>query len=373
MFKFKRIANGKRKTSELIVTVKDITDQRRLAFQLEQTEADQKKQIEWMLSILHVEPALLREFMESSKKELEYISKLLKPSGVQINFKTLLQNISRSIHLLKGNASLLDLKFFEVKAHNFEDIIAGILSLPEIKGSDFVSLVIQLEDMRKTMHEINELIDRLGNIHNQFRPKRDYESKMFVKSLINLINNLAKDFEKEVKFDAEEFEAGQIPYQYRLTVKEILVQLIRNSVYHGIEETEERKAKNKQAFGTLKLRCEQINGDLKLIYRDDGRGIQLNKLRESAEKLKLWDPAEIKTWDDESLAQKIFTPGISTSDNTNLLAGRGIGMDAIKQRIDRLDGQICVIFSEGEFCEFDITIPIKKEKIKKVNKAAEYI
>ena len=73
-----------------MTTVKDITDQKKLALQLEQTEMDQKKQIEWMLSILHVEPTLLREFMDGSKKELEYNSKLLRPSGSQIDYKALL-------------------------------------------------------------------------------------------------------------------------------------------------------------------------------------------------------------------------------------------------------------------------------------------
>jgi len=358
MFRFKRIVNRKGKTQNIMVSVRDVTAQKQLARRLEQTEADQKKQIEWMLSILHIEPSLLREFMDGAKSELEHISKLLRNDTNDENYQSLLNHAGRSMHLVKGNASLLELKFFEKKAHQFEDKITELKQLANISGSHFIPLVLQLEDMRNTVKEIDKLIDRLGNIHNQFRPKREFESQMFIKSLQNLVTNLAKDYDKEVILNHDEFDPGLIPYEFRLKVKEILIQLIRNAIYHGIEPLQQRIKINKQPHGTLFLKSFLDNRKLRILFRDDGQGLKLDQLRQKAKQLNQWKSAEIDNWNDNQLAELIFVSGISTAENTDLIAGRGMGMDAVRSRIQRIKGQIHLKFAENEYCEFDIEIPI---------------
>jgi ligand-binding sensor domain-containing protein/putative methionine-R-sulfoxide reductase with GAF domain/HPt (histidine-containing phosphotransfer) domain-containing protein len=373
MFRFKRIQNRRGITQNIMVSVRDISAQKRLAQQLEQRESEQKKQIEWMLSILHVEPSLLREFMDGAKNELEFISKLLRGNGTDTEYQTILHHAGRSMHLVKGNASLLDLKFFEKKAHQFEDKIHELQKISKLNGAHFIPLVLQLEDMRSTIKEIDKLIDRLGSIHNQFRPKREFESQMFIKSLQNLVQNLAKDYEKEVLFDHSEFEPGLIPYEFRLTMKEMLVQLIRNAVYHGIEKTPERIKMNKNPHGILHLKTTRQNGKLQLHLRDDGRGLQLDLLRRKAKELQRWDVAEIDHWSDKQLADLIFVPGISTADKTDLIAGRGLGMELVKERIERINGQIYLKSAENQYCEFVIEIPLENNgKTIKDKKQANY-
>jgi two-component system chemotaxis sensor kinase CheA len=91
--------------------------------------------------------------------------------------------------------------------------------------------------------------------------------------------------------------------------------------------------------------------------RDNGRGIQLNKLREKALHSGRWDKEEIERWDNNKTAELIFTSGISTADNLDMTAGRGVGMDGVKHRIMEHHGEIRVHFAAGQYCEFEVTLP----------------
>jgi ligand-binding sensor domain-containing protein/signal transduction histidine kinase len=362
-FKFQRIHNKEGKTIELIVTVNDITDQVNLAQQLETTEANTKKQMEWLLSILHVEPELLREFIESGQKELDYIDDVLKYNEKEADYNASLENIFRSMHLIKGNASLLDLKFFVKKTHDFEETISVIKKKTDIKGSDFVPLVLQLSEMRKTILELENLIVRISKIRTHFRPKRSYENKLFIDSIQNLINNLAEDLGKEIKFIHNDFDAGVIPYKYRLMTKEILIQLVRNAVSHGIENIDERANLKKPPYGSIEISSFVDNNSFGLNFRDDGRGLQIEKLRQKAKDSGKWDNAEIDKWDAKQAADIIFTHGISTSEKADFIAGRGIGMDIINQKLKQHNGRIDVSFVEGEYCDFTIILPINRKNV----------
>ena len=76
------------------------------------------------------------------------------------------------MHLIKGNAALVDLKFFIEKAHEFEDNISHIKEKDSITGTDFIPLVLMLKEMRTILNELDKLVDRIGKIHKNFRPKR---------------------------------------------------------------------------------------------------------------------------------------------------------------------------------------------------------
>ena len=360
-FTFKRIYDNEDKISELIATVTDATDKIRLAKKLEESEAHSKKQMEWMFNVLHVEPVLLREFMEGVQKELHYIDDVLKQSEKECDYAEILEKVFRSMHLIKGNASLLDLKFFVNKAHEFEEKISIIQQKSNIKGSDFVVLVLQLGDIQGILDELINLIEQMSNIHTHFRPKRSYENKLFIQSLQNLINNIASDLKKETKFMHKNFDTGIIPYQYRLTIKEILIQLIRNAIYHGIEKPDKRLNLNKISFGSIEISSFVDNNTLGFKFRDDGRGIRIEKLRQKAKTCGKWKKTEIDQWDDKQVVEAIFFSGISTSEKAGLVAGRGVGLDIVKEKIVRLGGKVEVNSKENEYCEFIITLPKNKQ------------
>jgi ligand-binding sensor domain-containing protein/signal transduction histidine kinase len=360
-FKFKRVTDEDSKINELIVTVNDLSDQILLARKLEESLAMSKKQMDWLLNILHVEPKLLEEFLESAYLELNYIDKVLKLNDQTTNFIPVLERIYRSMHIIKGNATLLDLKFFTEKAHEFEDRIEDLKKKPELNGSDFVPLVLRLGDIRRTLDELHNLIERVSNVHSHFRPKRSYESELFIKSIENLINNLAEEQGKKVKLVYDKFDAGNIPYHFRLTTREIIIQMVRNALYHGIESPQERKQVKKDPQGRIEISMILDKKVFGFKFRDDGCGLQLEKLRAKAKTSGHWPAEEIDCWTNKQLAEVIFKSGISTSENVGLVAGRGVGMDLVKDKIDRLGGTITIDSKPGSYCEFTIKLPLNKE------------
>jgi chemotaxis protein histidine kinase CheA len=360
-FKFKRVFDDEDKVSELIITVNDQSDQILLARKLEESLAMSKKQMDWLLSILHVEPKLLQEFAESAYLELEYIDKVLKQNEKVDNFVPVLEKVYRSMHIIKGNATLLDLKFFVEKAHEFEDRIEDLKKKPKLSGSDFVPLVLRLGDIRRTLDELHHLIERVSNVYSHFRPKRSYESELFIKSIENLINNLAQEQGKQVKLVYDKFDAGNIPYHYRLTTREIIIQMVRNAIYHGIENPEERSKLRKDPLAQIEISMTLNDKIFGFTFRDDGRGLQLDKLRAKAKTSGHWPDQEINGWSDRQVAEVIYKSGISTSENVGLVAGRGVGMDLVKDKIDRLGGSIKINTKTGKFCEFTIKIPLNKK------------
>ena len=359
-FKFRRIVE-KDKIKHLIVTVVDISNQISLAKKLEESHIRTKRQMDWLVSILHIEPELLKEFIEGAYLEINRIDFILKHETERKEYKDILQDIYRSIHLIKSNASLLDLKFISSKAHQAEEIIKELLKKKQILGSDFVSIVIQFSELKENLNEINELVHRISLTRKHFNPEKNNE--ILIRSTKNLIDNLKHQLGKDVKFEYKNFNTTVIPYRYNLLVKDVLVQMARNSLVHGIEPPKERQKKNKPTQGLIEIATERTDHKLVLKFKDDGRGIQSEKLIQKAIKTHKIKPTEITTKDKEKISNLIFLEGITTADKADLNAGQGIGMDIVQQKVKRHGGNIKVDFSEDKYCEFSVILPLKDEDI----------
>ncbi len=96
---------------------------------------------------------------------------------------------------------------------------------------------------------------------------------------------------------------------------------------------------------------------INIKLKDDGQGLQLDKIRHKAVDAKKWTAEELSTWSDDKVANLIFESGISTAEKANLTAGRGIGMGIVKQKIDDINGSIQINYKSGDFTEFTIKIP----------------
>ncbi|MEJ2543369.1 MAG: response regulator [Calditrichaceae bacterium] len=360
-FSFKRIYNNNQEIDEIIATVVDITDKIILAKKLKDSEDQYKKQMEMAFNILHVEPSLLNEFMDGLQDELNYMDELLEHTKKTTEYATTLEKIFRSAHLIKGNASLLDLKFFISQAHDFEEKIIEVQNKKVIEGADFLPLVMKLSELQKTSSEIHDLIDRIKNIQNHFRPKREYENDLFIKSMQNLVHNTAHDLNKKVKLIDKNFDLGNIPYNSRLLVKEILIQLVRNAISHGIEKPADRKKFKKNETGSLTLSSFQDDTYFGFVLRDDGIGLQLEQLKKNAEKADKIKKKDFNSLNKDQLVNLIFMQGVSTTEKADQISGRGVGMAMIKEKIDKHDGKIEVNSQQGKYCEFKITFKITEK------------
>ncbi|NOG46718.1 MAG: hypothetical protein HND50_15865 [Calditrichaeota bacterium] len=357
-FRFKRILHNSL-IKGLIVTVFDETEEHKLSQKLADTEAKSKKQIEWLMGILHLDPKLLNEFIKSTNDELDSIEKLFQNETKDEDYQNILEKMARSLHLLKGNANLLDLNFFGQQVHDLESNVLQVSSKGKsIKGPDFLPLIMELSALKNNLNELNSLIDRLANFSTQSPEKHMMENRSLTQSIENLIKRLSKELGKNIKFNYENFKGELIPPQYRLLLKNVLIQLVRNSIAHGIEEPQEREDQSKPAAGLISLENKINHDSFEITFRDDGRGLQIEKLKESALDSNIWTENEIHSWNKKQIANVIFAPGISSSAESDLISGRGIGMDLINEELKKHNGKIDVTFSESQYCEFKITLPL---------------
>ncbi|RMG37623.1 MAG: response regulator [Planctomycetota bacterium] len=136
-------------------------------------------------------------------------------------------------------------------------------------------------------------------------------------------------------------------------LREPLLHLVRNAVDHGIETPAERIEAGKPPQATLVIEAAAAGGMLKLTVRDDGRGIDLQRIREKSRRLNLPD-----TDDAGELLQRIFRPGFSTAEIITNISGRGIGLDVVKSRLERLGGTISVQSELGLGTRFTLSVPL---------------
>ena len=135
-----------------------------------------------------------------------------------------------------------------------------------------------------------------------------------------------------------------------------LKHMIRNSIDHGIETPQERKAKGKPETGTIWLRAYQREGNIFIEITDDGRGINKEKILAKAREKGM--ASQDKTYADEEIYQFMFAPGLSTAEKVTELSGRGVGMDVVKKNIEGLRGTVEVKSEEGTGSTFTVKLPL---------------
>jgi len=137
-----------------------------------------------------------------------------------------------------------------------------------------------------------------------------------------------------------------------------LVHLIRNSADHGLEPVDERAAAGKPETGTITLRAAQAGDHVVIEIRDDGRGLNREKISAKAIERGLVREADVASLTDDEVAKMIFLPGFSTADEVSDLSGRGVGMDVVRTNIENLKGSIAVSTEQGRGTRITVTIPL---------------
>ena len=132
--------------------------------------------------------------------------------------------------------------------------------------------------------------------------------------------------------------------------------LLRNAVAHGIEEAEDRERAGKDETGYIDIFLHQEANRIRIEVTDDGAGLDLKRIRRKAEQTGLVDSAA--TVDDNQLSRLIFTPGLSTAETITEIAGRGIGMDAVRSTLTSLGGDIDVSSVRGRGTRFTLHLPL---------------
>ncbi len=172
-----------------------------------------------------------------------------------------------------------------------------------------------------------------------------------------LVRDVSKKLGKKVKLviEGEETEADKNVIE---ALAEPLIHLIRNGLDHGIETPEERVAMGKPETGTITLRAKQEGDQVIIEVKDDGRGIDPEKVKRKAYEKGLISEEVLEKLTDEEAVNLIFLPGFSTKEKPSEISGRGVGMDVVKEMVERFNGNVSLFSKKGLGTTVTISLPL---------------
>jgi two-component system chemotaxis sensor kinase CheA len=182
----------------------------------------------------------------------------------------------------------------------------------------------------------------IGNVFNKFQ---------------RVVRDLARNLKKEVELVIEGSEV-ELDKTIIEAISDPLTHLVRNSADHGIEIPDERLKAGKKPAGNIHLRAFHEAGQVNIEIVDDGRGIDGNKLADSAVAKGLITEDEVKMMTDKEKVHLIFLPGFSTAEEITDVSGRGVGMDVVKTNLDKLGGVVDIDSEPGRGTKVRIKLPL---------------
>ncbi len=173
----------------------------------------------------------------------------------------------------------------------------------------------------------------------------------------SFVRNVARQEGKRIRVETSGEELG-IDQRVLDEIGEPCLHLLRNSVVHGIETPEERRRAGKREEGLVSIHARQDGELVRIEFSDDGRGIDIERVRRRAMAMGTIDEEQAGRLNPEELARLVFTSGLSTAAATTELAGRGVGLDVVSAVIDRMGGTVTLETIQGVGTKFVLQVPV---------------
>ena len=175
--------------------------------------------------------------------------------------------------------------------------------------------------------------------------------------LPRIVRTLAHDLDKKIELEMNGSET-ELDRQVLELIKDPLTHMVRNSGDHGLEGTKERVAAGKSEIGTIKLNAFHEGGHIVIQISDDGRGINVEKVKAKVVENGLATEADLENATEQQIQQYIFRAGFSTAAEVTSVSGRGVGMDVVRTNIEQIGGTVSLSSEAGKGSVFTIKIPL---------------
>ncbi|MGP6156518.1 MAG: ATP-binding protein [Vulcanimicrobiaceae bacterium] len=367
-FGFRRVVeNGV--VTRVLVSIEDVTTS--VVGERAVVAAEQRKValLERLVDVLRLEPRGTEGFLNLVSEQFRTIDQALSASdfidGESDERSDLLRRrfslVVERVRIVKDAATLAGLAIVQKKATEVEALFTDYASRTSIGGQEFLAAVTALADLRGVLCDVQTTRSRLAGIERFVRIRRESGDDL-AKLVVALTAELAKKSGKQIRVEVDEFDSRALPLERRLAVQDVLVELTRNAVEHGIEDPQARVAAGKPPYGTIELRAlgDAPAGSFGFLFRDDGRGLDPAALRSLAIQRGIIDAERAAAYDDAAIAGLIFLSGFSTADHADHEREHGLGLAAIRRRVvDDCGGEIGVNSETGRSCDFAFSVPAR--------------
>lgn len=270
-----------------------------------------------------------------------------------------IEELKKNVSAKKDNSNFNPDNYIKVnmnKIDSLADMISEIMILQgqveeELKKYDIdpkiINNLIKSSKLTKDVHNLTMLI-----------------SMVSLKGTFQKIHRAAKDATSELGKNINiEFVGEETTIDRSIADKlaEPLLHMIKNSISHGVEDSEERIENGKNAQGKIKVEAYQEKGAVYIKIADDGRGLDSEKIYNKAIEKNIIE--RDKKFKEEEIYEFIFLPGFSTAQEINRISGRGVGMDIVKTTLKKLGGKLNIENSKGKGLTFILKIPINMSAI----------
>jgi chemosensory pili system protein ChpA (sensor histidine kinase/response regulator) len=247
--------------------------------------------------------------------------------------------------------------FSELEMDRYDDFNILSRSMAEI-SNDVNEVLSQLQGfIGRVEGDIDEFTKLAHHLQDEFTAARMVPIGTLYSRLSRAVRDAAKSADKHVDLDLGGSET-ELDNSIIQQISDPLVHLVRNSVAHGIESTEDRIAAGKPPVGKVSLRAYHRGNHIYIEVQDDGGGIDYRRVRQSAIERGLVSAETAERLTERDLREVLFHPGFSTAPIKTELAGRGVGLDVVRANLNALNGEIDIQSTAGAGTTFTLKVPL---------------
>jgi two-component system chemotaxis sensor kinase CheA len=289
---------------------------------------------------------LIKQLIQDEKKIInmqEFVNYLKSPSSFQVNNEFLDSGPKTNSPMVKVRMDNLD----------------AIMNL--VGEMMIVKIRLEQNNHLQTNDETREIVANLGFLITELQHKMtqirlipiDQMFNRFSKMIRDISSSLGKEIKLEMNGSGIELDRSVLD-----AIADPLLHMLRNSVDHGIETPDERKALGKPEVGTIKLLAIRKGNKVEIYVTDDGRGMDVESIKTKALEKNIVTPEQVKKMSDEEVICLIGTPGLSTAKKVTEISGRGVGMDVVMTQVKNFGGQVKILTEKGLGTTIMLTMPL---------------
>ena len=209
--------------------------------------------------------------------------------------------------------------------------------------------------------ELMETSRHIGRITNELQAQIMKARMLPIDQLFTRFPRMVRDLARQAGKQVEFLVEGRETELDRTVIEQIsdpLIHLLRNAVDHGIETPEERLKAGKPARGVIRLKASHEENSIVIVVEDDGRGIDLERVKAKALALGLVSEEQLERMSDQEITELVFLPGFSTAERASDVSGRGVGMDIVRNNIQAIGGSVRIRTQPGAGTRVILKLPL---------------